>query len=261
MNPNVAKLFGIVAEAPHFALVMELYEGGTLEALLADPNVPLTWLQRVTLGQGVASGLEYLHTRPRPTIHGDLKSVNVLLTSRSGDAIVKICDFGLSLTKSSTTGSTMAGAAPGSAAMYGTLLWMAPEQMKGAVRANKASDVYSFGLLLLELATRRPPWQNALPSVVPMLVLSGQRPDVPADVPAGLASLIRDCWAAEPGARPTMTGALHRLDVILQVMEAEAEQGEDEMATFYAPAAPPAALTDDGDHQHHGGGHHAWGVA
>lgn len=90
-------------------------------------------------------GMCYLHSFKPPIIHRDLKSPNLLVDK---DWTVKVCDFGLSRVKAGTL-------APWSRA--GTPEWMAPEVLRNEP-SNESCDVYSFGVILYELITRKEPW-------------------------------------------------------------------------------------------------------
>lgn len=79
---------------------------------------------------------------------------------------------------------------------------------------NEAADVYSYAIVLWELATRQKPFEDMNVLQVAHRVLSGVRLDIPADVPADFAKLISDCWAQDPRERPTATEALSRLEAM-----------------------------------------------
>jgi sterile alpha motif and leucine zipper-containing kinase AZK len=178
--------------------VTELLGGGSLESALHDNECDIPWRLRVTFGMHVALGMGHLHKRRM--LHRDLKSANVLLNEQR--TIAKVCDFGLTrvvrparrhVVQSPFSGvkrflpsvdSSIDGiddeqsfpsvdcTAASIADARGTLMtkaawthrWMAPEVFRGDQRYTKAVDVYSFGIVLWELATRQVPWVGELSS-------------------------------------------------------------------------------------------------
>jgi len=131
--------------------------------------MPLSLSQVVRIAREICCGMAYLHANG--ILHCDLKSSNILLTE-SGQA--KICDFGLATrfatssnlsddTPTSHIGETLQtsqiGETPQMLGRVGTHHWMAPEVLRGE-GFRRASDVYSFGMLLWEVLVRRIPYQN-----------------------------------------------------------------------------------------------------
>lgn len=72
------------------------------------------------------------------------------------------------------------------------------------------SDVYSFGMVVLEILTREVPWSTAVNAqeIFRRVVIKRERPDIPADAPAELADIARACWASEPSVRPQFSSIL-----------------------------------------------------
>lgn len=80
-------------------------------------------------------------------------------------------------------------------------------------RASFKSDVYSFGVVVWECLTRKIPWAGVTGvDNLSRAVKRGERPVVPADAPADLASITKACWASDPAARPTLGLVLAELD-------------------------------------------------
>ncbi|PRW57024.1 Serine threonine- kinase CTR1 [Chlorella sorokiniana] len=136
---------------------------------------------------------------------------------------VKVSDFNLS--------KLLEGAQPESSLTSGGAtnpIWLAPEVLEGE-KATAASDVYSFGMVLYELLTWRLPWSFAdmSPFKVGATIRRGGRPEVPPkeQLPgpdtagwAGLdayVQLMRNCWAQQPGERPTFDEVVSRLQALL----------------------------------------------
>eukprot|EP00035_Acanthoeca_spectabilis_P005475 m.114177 g.114177 ORF g.114177 m.114177 type:complete len:128 (+) comp13043_c0_seq3:1609-1992(+) len=95
----------------------------------------------------------------------------------------------------------------------GTLLWMAPEVFRGDLDYSAAVDVFSFGVVLYELATREAPWAelraaDSEPEFFEALnraLQTGQRPDVPPEIVTRFpqfVGIMKGCWAGDPAERP-----------------------------------------------------------
>ncbi|CAM9144113.1 unnamed protein product, partial [Laminaria digitata] len=83
-------------------------------------------------------------------------------------------------------------------------------EVKGS---SYASDVYSFGIVAWEVLSMQVPWADeASPlDIYKRVVFRGERPEIPADIPADIAPIVRDCWAGAPEKRPTASEVLGRL--------------------------------------------------
>ncbi|PQM35563.1 hypothetical protein Pyn_13524 [Prunus yedoensis var. nudiflora] len=145
---NLVSLIGYCDEGDTMALVYDYVANGNLEQHISSDfgkNV-LTWKERLQIAVDAARGLEYLHNGCKPPIvHRDLKTSNILLNEKLQ---AKIADFGLSkglATESVTHVSTAA---------KGTFGYLDPEYCSTG-QLNKKSDIYSFGIVLLELITGR----------------------------------------------------------------------------------------------------------
>lgn len=153
---NLVKLIGFCIEGHRRCLVYELVRNGSVESHLhgADRETkPLDWDARIKIALGAARGLAYLHEDSNPrVIHRDFKASNVLLED---DFTPKVSDFGLA--REATEGSHHV-----STRVMGTFGYVAPEYaMTGHLLVK--SDVYSYGVVLLELLTGRKPVDMSQP--------------------------------------------------------------------------------------------------
>nr|WIL59919.1 nodulation protein [Melilotus officinalis] len=153
---NLVKLIGICIEGRRRCLVYELVPNGSVESHLHgdDKNMgALDWEARMKIALGAARGLAYLHEDSNPrVIHRDFKASNVLLED---DFTPKVSDFGLA--REATEGSNHI-----STRVMGTFGYVAPEYaMTGHLLVK--SDVYSYGVVLLELLTGRKPVDMSQP--------------------------------------------------------------------------------------------------
>ncbi len=157
-HPNIVQVFDADAQDNIYYMVMELLEGDTLKARLADyrarnERMPLGEVVRVLLD--ALDGLAYAHGEGM--IHRDLKPANIMLTKR-GQAV--ITDFGIAQMVGATR-YTLSGA------LMGTLNYMAPEQ--GLQNQSDArSDLYSLGIVLYEMLTGNPPFDADTPLAILM---------------------------------------------------------------------------------------------
>jgi serine/threonine protein kinase len=189
---------------------MKLAEGGSLENALRGADgrpapLPAAAARRVALG--VARALAHLHRLPSPIAHNDLKAGNVLLDC-AGNAL--LADFGIAKVLGGTLRNTARRAMEG---MLGTAAYMAPENgdPEDAAYGKPQGDVYSYGMLLFELATGAPPWEGMNMAQINAAVVRGRRPQLPAGVDGELAALAAACWAQDPAARPSAAAVVARL--------------------------------------------------
>ncbi|KAL5058816.1 hypothetical protein RYX36_030420 [Vicia faba] len=148
-HPNLVSMIGYCAEGDQRLLVYEYMPLGSLESHLHDlfpDKEPLDWNTRMMIAAGAARGLNYLHHEAKPTvIYRDLKSSNILLDERFNP---KLSDFGLA--KFGPTGDQSYVATR----VMGTHGYCAPEYATTG-KLTMRSDIYSFGVVLLELITGR----------------------------------------------------------------------------------------------------------
>nr|GAT49249.1 glycoside hydrolase family 76 protein [Mycena chlorophos] len=204
-HPNILPFLGVCNDLASWpVLVSPFCEFGHIGDYLARfPDA-----DRHALTVGAATGLEYLHNQG--VIHGDLKVQNVLVNSR-GCAV--ICDFGL---------SKIIDERGGTSSCAGTLVYMAPELFTVIDhttpvrrRTTKESDVYSFGLLGLEIFSSQPPQRRPKRPFIlqqDLAEMQPQREDVAAaTLPPHIWDLFEQCWSLDPEVRPNMSHVVERL--------------------------------------------------
>ncbi|CAN8300563.1 unnamed protein product [Cochlearia groenlandica] len=155
-HPNIARLIGYCVEGG-MHLVLELSPNGSLASLLYEAKEKLKWSIRYKVATGTAEGLYYLHENcPRRIIHKDIKASNILLTENFE---AQISDFGLSKwLPDQWTHHTVSK-------VEGTFGYLPPEFfMHGIV--DEKTDVYAYGVLLLELITGKQALDSSQHSLV-----------------------------------------------------------------------------------------------
>ncbi|XP_051136821.1 probable LRR receptor-like serine/threonine-protein kinase At1g74360 [Andrographis paniculata] len=212
-HPNLVTLYGWCLSGSEKLLVYEYMDGGSLEDLITDRK-SLNWQRRVEIAIDVARALVYLHHECYPSIvHRDVKASNVLL-NKNGKA--RVTDFGLARTVD-------AGGSHVSTMVAGTVGYVAPEYGQ-TWQATTKGDVYSYGVLAMELATGRRAVDGGEECLVEWAkrVTGGGNMVVPVDLlVSGLTEgadpmneLFRvglSCTAESPHARPNMKEVLAML--------------------------------------------------
>lgn len=198
-HPHICTIYDLDEYEGQPFLAMELIQGQTLRALAARP-LPLLELTRLA-GQ-VAAALAAAHAAG--IVHRDVKPENIMVRD---DGYAKVVDFGLarplpgSLTRPGADGADVTD--PGT--LLGTVRYMSPEQARGEP-VGAASDLFSLGVVLYELATGRHPFAAA--SQVGVLHAIAVQPPVPLarlnpEIPAPLEALILQMLEKDPRLRPT----------------------------------------------------------
>ncbi|KAH9625446.1 hypothetical protein KSS87_023313 [Heliosperma pusillum] len=155
-HKNLVRLLGYCAEGAHRILVYEYVDNGNIEQWLhgdVGPLSPITWDARMTILLGTAKGLTYLHEGLEPkVVHRDIKSSNILVDKQWNP---KVSDFGLAKLLGSEINYV-------TTRVMGTFGYVAPEYASSGM-LNERSDVYSFGILVMEIISGRNPVDYSRP--------------------------------------------------------------------------------------------------
>lgn len=205
------KGFSIPAQGTHetATIATEFMCNGSLLDMLFKENQnlsPPAWTptKKLECLFAVACGMLYIHGNNG--IHRDLKPANILLDSNFE---ARIADFGLSKIEKEDSMQSIIG---------GTPIWMAPELFEQIQYTNKV-DVFAFAIILFQFFTGHLPYDGKKnPIQIAMLITSGDRPDIPSDVPYFWAKLISDCWEQDPNDRPTFEEIVYRMLVTNTIM-------------------------------------------
>ncbi|XP_010557936.1 PREDICTED: protein STRUBBELIG-RECEPTOR FAMILY 2-like isoform X2 [Tarenaya hassleriana] len=164
-HPNIITLLGICIENRQHLLVYEYVGNLSLyDAMHDEVYKPLSWSLRLRIAVGVARALDYLHSSFSPPIaHRDLKAENIMLDE---ELMPRIADCGLASLRPLTSNSVKLRASEIALQNTG---YIGPEHVQSRSNGTK-SDVYAFGVLLLELLTGRKPFDCARPREEQLLV-------------------------------------------------------------------------------------------
>ncbi|MBJ93228.1 MAG: hypothetical protein CMP23_02000 [Rickettsiales bacterium] len=152
-HPNIVEVFELGEHEGSLFIAMELIDGIPLsrvlrrfrsDSMLIPVNVALDIAAQTCRGLSYAHNVENRYGKHAPVVHRDLKPSNIMVTTRG---VAKILDFGLARTDNSEMATTGSGLAKG------TPLYMSPEHLEGVRPYPPQADIFSFGVILYELAT------------------------------------------------------------------------------------------------------------
>ncbi|XP_078346190.1 fibroblast growth factor receptor 3-like isoform X2 [Oculina patagonica] len=217
-HPNIVNLVGACTQDEKILLVTEFVPGGSLEALLIRKHAPgenseyenvncvLNNRQLVNIALQIASGMQHLERKK--CIHGDLAARNVFIDHNK---IAKIGDFGLArdISDRGIYTKTSNGKVP--------WRWLSLESLRDVVYTTQ-SDVWSFGILLWEIATYgEVPYPDiTTPVALKSFLSSGNRMPCPKHCSEELYALMQSCWMENPFMRPTFNDITKQIKYLLR---------------------------------------------
>ena len=192
--------YGVTQEpiTQNYALVLQFMENGSFRSYLNQNFNSLTWIQKLYIMRSISCGLHFIHSRN--LMHKDLHLGNVLQSNYDITILgtrTHISDFGFckpadEISSNSNNRNT-----------YGVLPYMAPEILRGK-KYTKESDVYSLGIIMNEIISIVPPFNNEPHDEhLALDICRGKRPKIREETPEFLKELIQKCWDANPENRPT----------------------------------------------------------
>ncbi len=196
-NEFISSFYGACIENQPLCLLTGLMEKGNLNTILFSLNLP----ERLQMAQDLARGLAYLHDQG--VVHGNINPKTVGINQHNQ---AKWTDFGLVKTCSSGIASI--------AVTSREACWQAPESWQCRSMLSKASDQYSFGVLLWTLMTGRLPYTHIPKLEVMSHVQRGYREEIPVDMPSACAALIQACWSPDVSQRPCAIEIVRTLQTI-----------------------------------------------
>uniref|UniRef100_A0A4W6DCD3 Guanylate cyclase n=1 Tax=Lates calcarifer TaxID=8187 RepID=A0A4W6DCD3_LATCA len=203
-NEHLTRFIGACIDPPNICIITEYCPRGSLQDILENDSITLDWMFKYSLINDIVKGMVFLHNSVIFS-HGKLKSSNCVVDNRF---VLKITDYGLSSFRSESDSGKDAHA------YYAQRLWMAPELLRmesPTPQGTQKGDVYSFGIILQEVALRRGAFylegDPLSPKEIVDRVVLGEwpclRPTVdPQSHSPELGQLMQRCWAEEPTERP-----------------------------------------------------------
>lgn len=252
-HSNILPLIAACDNPPHYCTVSPWMSGGTLFDLIHTNSVQMTFERLLRLSLQLARAMAYLHSKN--FVHRDLKTANILLDHTWENLLVADLDLVTDVKELQTAAATNAGRAlhrgPSNGRlshMVGTLVYMAPEVLKGAPHSF-AADVYAFAITVNEMAAFAVPFVDRKMPVPELhtvletrfnevrlrsaIVKDHLRPILASGVPPEFNALIEHCWHHDSSARPSFDQIVQTLDDILQ-------RGEDYLRQFTGSTLPSA---------------------
>ncbi|RHZ85547.1 hypothetical protein Glove_64g100 [Diversispora epigaea] len=194
---NSIAIYGISKNLTEYMMVMNYAKYGSLRKLLNNKFEKLTWQRKSSILSNIAMGLKNIYEMG--LMHKDFHPGNIV-----NPIIILSCitDFGLCkpVTKNDPE------------KIYGVIPYMAPETLsKGEY--TQASDIYSFGMIMLEVLTSYPPYYNVPHNTnLVMDICKGRKPEIKYEIPRFFKEIMEKCWNFEPPNRPTAKELKSQLD-------------------------------------------------
>ncbi|XP_060057432.1 atrial natriuretic peptide receptor 1 isoform X1 [Erinaceus europaeus] len=223
-NEHLTRFVGACTDPPNICILTEYCPRGSLQDILENESITLDWMFRYSLTNDIVKGMLFLHNGAICS-HGNLKSSNCVVDGRF---VLKITDYGLEsfrdpdpeqghtlyAIESSRTVFPQALHPMIPALWPAEKLWTAPELLRMAsppARGSQAGDIYSFGIILQEIALRSGVFHveglDLSPKEIIERVTRGEQPPFRPSLalqshPEGLGQLMQRCWAEDPQERP-----------------------------------------------------------
>lgn len=226
-HPNIASVHNAFWVRDELVMVMELVEGASLDAVIAEG--PLSPRQTLRIGRQALMALEYAHERG--ITHRDIKPENIMVDSAG---VVKLMDFGLAKDIHDQR-LTQTGA------VVGSLFYISPEQAQGLDEVDHRSDIYSLGAVLYQTVTGKKPFARTS-SFALLQAAVREDPEPPInlcpEMSVGLNNAILRAMAKDPGER---FQTAHEFRAALESIEHDPARSSTEIR-LPKPAPPPPAV-------------------
>jgi serine/threonine-protein kinase len=245
VHPNIVAVYDFGAYGDTTYIAMEYVDGTALNAFLVK-DVPMDLAASITCITQLLRALDYAHARG--VVHRDIKPANILIT---GDAQVKITDFGIAKIESSTL--TQVGA------VIGTPSYMSPEQFKGET-VDGRSDLFAVGIVLYQMLTGARPFSGPASTVMHQIIHEtpprpserqpALHPSFDAVLAKAMAKRVEDRYPSAQAFLDALNGAYMQQTGGVPLTD---EDNERTVLAFQRPAAPePLRSTHPAGASQHG---------
>lgn len=211
-HPQIVQFMGLSkTEDGDVFIITEFIPFGDLRSKIKQRNKEIPWNRRIQIASETASAFAYL--RSKNILHRDLKSSNLLVTENWK---IKVCDFGFGRMVEVDSLMTTCG----------TNQWMAPEVSLGE-KYNHKADVFSYGMVLVELLTRKKP-PKRIPGNAFKFDIKLIAQHIPQQTPRGFIELIDICSKWDPKERPDFIEIICHLEEIEQTYEEDEKKKQND---------------------------------
>ncbi|KAM7012045.1 atrial natriuretic peptide receptor 2-like [Tautogolabrus adspersus] len=210
-HPNLCKFIGGSIEVPYVSIITEHCPKGSLSDVLLNDDIPINWGFRLSFATDIARGMSYLHQHK--VFHGRLHSRNCVIDDRW---VCKISDYGLTAYRREDFDVVSNGFNCGDV----NRIYCAPEVLLGSSsNMTPAADVYSYSMILVEIATRSDLISDQVEGVrmdvmwrPPLPELKAGKADTDCPSQGDYCELIKKCWCHNITMRPTFEQVKKMLD-------------------------------------------------
>ncbi|XP_051237873.1 mixed lineage kinase domain-like protein [Dicentrarchus labrax] len=218
-SPNILRMFGICVQeeegsSPQFLIIMEYCERGSLRQVL-DSNSKLSWTRKARMCLDAAKGLYRLHqTEEKCKVHGCINSSKFLVDE---GYTVKLGGFELAKTETSLKKSLKKSSKEKE---IGSLCYSTPQKLSNInYKYSKECEIYSFGIVMWEIATRKRPFEGLSSQDIYQKVFQEKYKEPIPDCPEPLEELINACRAYDTFQRPSAGVLVDKLRNVVTNLE------------------------------------------
>jgi serine/threonine protein kinase len=238
-HPGIVEVVDLDHDGDLHYIVMERLEGEELQARMRRGH-PLDIAFVARVGADIADAIGCAHSHTPKIIHRDLKPQNVILARKGRQQdVVKILDFGIAKL---VEAESLEHSLTRSGEIYGTPLYMSPEQLRNTRDVDERTDIYAIGVILFHALAGTPPFKGqSFPDLVIAISTETHPPlrSLRPDVPSALAAVIERAMARDKQDRYPFAGQLR--DALLPFAGARAGADSD-LAAATRPLAPTMTL-------------------